>query len=535
MLKNIPHPGVALRNFLNARYPLSPTKLKKMAQTLNLELGTIQPDPTVKRGKKVAHAVKIAPKEKGGQTYRLLLHALDAIEIKYFLGAGSDQWEYTVNILQADVWAVIATLQQLFGLDPDVLLKLDDRRSGHVSEAAALFANDAPQFFILQSIENYGGPKETPIAAVSQIVVNVWAPTVSYAGHTIYESGITNPYAKRVREKTIDAFFASKNSLETSSSNVVSGVSFPIDVVYTWVNDQDEAWNRQRLERAAAAHRSVRAHVPERWKNRDELKFSLRSLDMFAPWVRHVYIVTCGQVPDWLNRKNPRVTVVNHTDIWKDKTVLPSFNSSGIETQLHHISGLSEHFLYFNDDFFLGNFCTPDDFFLPNGSVRYFPSDQRVYEQDIDESSEEYIYADLNAINLLLTKYGRYGREIMQHIPYASRKSLLEKLETEFQSQFDACASEPFRSHKDLRPVAFMQYHAGAQEGIAVPSAISHRYLALWKPSIDKQLRNVAATRKFKTFCINDVGVTDDRQEYIDRLVADFLSGYYPFKSQFEI
>jgi hypothetical protein len=534
MVKSIPHPGVALRNFLNKRYPLSPTKIKNMAKALNLSIGVQENTPSVKRGKKVTHAVKVAPGQKADSALNLLQHTLGSLGVKNFLGGSVDGWDYTINVMHADFWTVISGMQQWFALDPDVLLELEDKRRVHPSEASSLFEGREPGNFKLLCIENYGGPQSAPVAAVSQIVVNLWSPTNSYAGQTIYESGVSNSFAKRVRKQTIDKFFAHSGSLEQLSANVVSGVNFPIDVVYTWVNDQDESWNAQRLERAATIHKSVRGHVGERWKNRDELKFSLRSLDMFAPWVRHIYIVTCGQTPEWLDHSNPRISIVDHNDIWRNKDLLPSFNSSAIETQLHHIPGLSEHFIYFNDDFFLGSFCTPEDFFLPNGDMRYFPSDQRVYEHDIDETSEEYIFADFNAITLISKKYGRYGREIMQHVPYASRKSLLEKLEAEFQEEFDACASEPFRSRKDLRPIAFMQYHAGVQEGIAVPSNISHRYLALWKPSIDKQFQGVARTRKYKTFCINDVGVTAERQQLVDRLVNEFLLNYFPFRSQFE-
>ena len=35
-----------------------------------------------------------------------------------------------------------------------------------------------------------------------------------------------------------------------------------------------------------------------RFSDKDELKYSLRSLEKYAPWIRHVYIVTHGQVSD---------------------------------------------------------------------------------------------------------------------------------------------------------------------------------------------------------------------------------------------
>lgn len=305
---------------------------------------------------------------------------------------------------------------------------------------------------------------------------------------------------------------------------------------------EDEDAGDEKSEPAEAAEASDfdlvggvgRAHHDERFRNRDELRYSLRSIEMFAPFVRHIYLVTNGQVPEWLDTSNERITVVTHEQIYSKKRHLPTFNSSGIETQLHHVKGLSEHFLYFNDDFFLGDFCTPSDFFLANGVARYFPSDQRMFPMDTNETSEEYLIADFNASELLKKKYGAFTCEIMQHVPYPSRKSFLAKLEKEFQKEFDACAAARFRSPRDLRPIAFMQYHAGLQEGLTVPSKISHRYLALWKLNIAKQLASVASKRSYKTFCINDVGIPDEQLDTVNRAVGEFLETYFPFKSSFE-
>lgn len=56
-----------------------------------------------------------------------------------------------------------------------------------------------------------------------------------------------------------------------------------------------------------------------------ELRYSLRSIEAFAPWVRNIYIVTNGQVPSWLNIKHPRLFIIKHEDIFDNKTHLPTF------------------------------------------------------------------------------------------------------------------------------------------------------------------------------------------------------------------
>lgn len=103
--------------------------------------------------------------------------------------------------------------------------------------------------------------------------------------------------------------------------------------------------------------------VASRFADNDELKYSLRSLERYAPWVRKVYIVTNGQIPSWLNLDCPRVTIVTHEEIFPNKSHLPTYSSPAIETHLHRIQGLSQRFIYLNDDVFFGKEVWPEDFY----------------------------------------------------------------------------------------------------------------------------------------------------------------------------
>ncbi|XP_075228140.1 N-acetylglucosamine-1-phosphate transferase subunits alpha and beta [Lycorma delicatula] len=114
--------------------------------------------------------------------------------------------------------------------------------------------------------------------------------------------------------------------------------------------------------------------APSRFDDKEELRYSLRSLEKFAPWVRKVYLVTNGQIPHWLNLENPRIKIVTHYEIFTNKTHLPTFSSPAIETHLHRIPGLSEKFLYINDDIFLGSEVWPDDFVSPQHGEKVYLS-----------------------------------------------------------------------------------------------------------------------------------------------------------------
>ncbi|KAG9339879.1 hypothetical protein JZ751_022192 [Albula glossodonta] len=100
-----------------------------------------------------------------------------------------------------------------------------------------------------------------------------------------------------------------------------------------------------------------------RFEDNEELRYSLRSVERHAPWVRHVFIITNGQIPSWLNLDNPRVTVVTHHEIFQNESHLPTFSSPAIETHIHRIPGLSQKFIYLNDDVMFGKDVWPDDFY----------------------------------------------------------------------------------------------------------------------------------------------------------------------------
>ncbi|XP_029017081.1 N-acetylglucosamine-1-phosphotransferase subunits alpha/beta [Betta splendens] len=100
-----------------------------------------------------------------------------------------------------------------------------------------------------------------------------------------------------------------------------------------------------------------------RFEDNEELRYSLRSVEKHAPWVRHIFVVTNGQIPSWLNLDNPRVTVITHQNIFLNGSHLPTFSSPAIETHIHRIPGLSQKFIYLNDDVMFGKDVWPDDFY----------------------------------------------------------------------------------------------------------------------------------------------------------------------------
>ncbi len=139
-----------------------------------------------------------------------------------------------------------------------------------------------------------------------------------------------------------------------------------IDFVQTWVDGSDPEWQRRRRECEAAERGATpgdaNANAACRYRDNGLLKYWFRSVEKFAPWVRRVFFVTCGQKPAWLNAECPRLRLVNHTD-YIPREWLPTFHSNTIELNLHRIPDLSEKFVLFNDDMFLLRPIEPDFYF----------------------------------------------------------------------------------------------------------------------------------------------------------------------------
>ena len=141
-----------------------------------------------------------------------------------------------------------------------------------------------------------------------------------------------------------------------------------IDFVITWVDMNDRKWKQDFAAYSGKIDNKKNEVTEARFRDHGLLRYWFRGVEKFAPWVRNVHFVTCGQQPEWLNTSHPKLRMVNHED-YIPKQFLPCFNSSLIEIYLHRIPELAEHFVYFNDDFFIINDLPQSRFFtdgVPN-------------------------------------------------------------------------------------------------------------------------------------------------------------------------
>lgn len=156
-----------------------------------------------------------------------------------------------------------------------------------------------------------------------------------------------------------------------------SDVVFDIDMVFSWVDGSDPEFRARRMAQMSQYVVGEGDDAEARIRQIDELKYALRSVNMFAPWIRRIFIATDSTPPPWL-AEHPKITIVRAEDHFSDRSALPTYNSHAVESQLHHIPGLSEHFLYSNDDMFFGRPLKASMFFSPGGVTRFIEAKTRI-------------------------------------------------------------------------------------------------------------------------------------------------------------
>lgn len=267
------------------------------------------------------------------------------------------------------------------------------------------------------------------------------------------------------RSDWTNLFDTKDNSAKVMVGKRPEHAASPVDVVYTWVDSHDDHWQEQLRQYGGGEETDIdnaSANNAERYIDRDELRHSLRSLWMFAPFVRNIYIVTADQYPQWLSSMDPRIKIVPHREIFPDPSVLPTFNSHAIETCLHRIPGLAENFIYFNDDVFLGREVTESDFFTSAGlaKVRLSPS-QYIYEGRPEPDAIPTDWAAYHAVRLIERDFGHHFDRRVKHVPLVLKRSVLAEIEERYAPELDRTRRARFRSRGDLAlPSMFAQYYA---------------------------------------------------------------------------
>jgi hypothetical protein len=356
-----------------------------------------------------------------------------------------------------------------------------------------------------------------------------------------------------------------------------------MDLVYTYVNGADAEWQRIKTESKrrwfdASVH-NADAAAANRFRDQDELRYSLRSVATNLPWIRTIYIVVASpsQVPRWLQctagevdradrveateatdktdkadptcGPRPRVQIVYHADLFGDEYAahLPTYNSHAIEVHLHRIAGLSDVFLYCNDDFFFHRPMAMSDFvddetgrvavFLdPHNSRRGTPTVHEIGFRSAWKNTNRWLDARFEGQEGG-GDAGRPGpvRKKLAHACVVVVRTLIERLWSEMPRQLERTSAARFRSIHDYNLLsALYSYYAlyRRRAFVCASERVQTHTVYVRNLASCAELDAVERARPHM-FCIEDDIQTEDAAE-IERRLGAFLARQYPVPSPYE-
>ncbi|KLO29872.1 stealth family protein [Mycobacterium haemophilum] len=339
---------------------------------------------------------------------------------------------------------------------------------------------------------------------------------------------------KEITPATVKLYGYKWQTIEGMFTPHASDVRFDIDLVFSWVDGSDPEFRARRA--AQMSHHVVGEgdDADARIRQIDELKYALRSVNMFAPWIRRIFIATDSAPPAWL-ADHPMITIVPAEDHFSDRSALPTYNSHAVESQLHRIPDLSEHFLYSNDDMFFGRPLKASMFFSPGGVTRFIEAKTRIGLGTNDPTRSGFENAARVNRQLLLQRFGQLITRHLEHTAVPLRKSVLIEMEREFPDEFARTQASAFRSGTDISVTNSLYHYYALMTGRAVQQEKAKvLYVDTTSYAGLDLLPELRKRRNYDFFCLNDGSFPEvPATERAERVVS-FLERYFPIPAPWE-
>ena len=291
-----------------------------------------------------------------------------------------------------------------------------------------------------------------------------------------------------------------------------------MDVVITYVDGQDPFWQE---EYSRIVSEGI---LTKRYRDWGTLRFLMRGIERYMPYVEKVHLVVSSesQVPAWIDRE--RVHVVLHKDIIPER-YLPTFNSSMIEMFLHKIEGLSERFVYFNDDMFPVRPVRSESLFDGSKAAIGFC---KVLSR-MSNYKKLVFMSDRLVRRALGMKAALYAIR-PQHICSPMLRSCCEELYSKVESQIIESLS-PLRQENNYNQYIFLDYMY--YTGRAESRRLSARHFSLGASSV-KKISSFLQEPSRDFVCINDVSMSEERYQFCRKGILEAFGQRLPDKCSFE-
>lgn len=333
-----------------------------------------------------------------------------------------------------------------------------------------------------------------------------------------------------------------------------------IDFVVTWLDSSDPEWQKAYY---MYRPKSNNYKKDARFRNMDIFKYWFRAVETYAPWVHKVFLVTNGKYPDWINKENKKLVLVKHSD-YIPEDCLPTFSSCTIELFIHKIKGLSENFVYFNDDIFLNSPVKPE-YYFKNG----LPCDlnkETCFNVPTYTKSDKYgIYmqmlADIGIINGYFNRWNTVCKSPWRWFgPHLGIKGIIMSgilmhkklfvgfsnfhveqsyLKSVFKEVWDAApdfmedSCTRFREDITANPYVFRYWQFA--KNLFYPQKRKGRFFFLIRRNILDKIKNSLQNKEYISICLNDSSLcTDEEFAYINNQLQQLFEIKFPNRSSFE-
>lgn len=346
-----------------------------------------------------------------------------------------------------------------------------------------------------------------------------------------------------------------------------------IDFVIPWVDGNDPKW-REEFNKYVPKNKLL--NTEDRFRDWDNLQYIFRAFEQFTPWVNKIYFITWGHLPKWLNVNHPKLVIVKHED-YIDKKYLPVFSANPIEINIHKIKGLSEKFVYFNDDFFILKPLKEEDFFKDNLPVDIAISHimhegliQHIVMNDIDlinKNFNRHVGKKLtkrgiikeNFLKWFHPNYGFYSFPTLlllywktftgfkdYHHPQSFLKSTFDEVWIREKETLEKTSSSKFRDNQDINQYLFRYWQLVS--GKFYPAKASNfikrrKHVELRTLNDCENVAKDILSENYEMYCLNDATSKGrytkenmSEEDFIKskNIIIESLQKILPHKSDFE-
>lgn len=336
--------------------------------------------------------------------------------------------------------------------------------------------------------------------------------------------------------------------MNQNSQNIGADHKQPIDAVITWVDGSDPAIRRKKADLLAHGFYTenpiAAGQSSTRFTDNGELQYCIASIRKFAPWIRHIYLITDNQIPHFLTpgqRELLDVIVVDHRDIFRGhEWVLPTFNSCSIETLIWNIDGLSNRFIYFNDDFVLLRPVSDTDFFVDSKVVcrgEWSRMKDRWPGYIVVNSIANKLLKKIADINRTMNLYQQMrsarlaGMQRMYyrcpHVPHPVNKNTLSSFFKENPDALEHNIRFPFRDMEQFVST-YLSYHIEITRDNAILRPAGEEIILsgdrMYSLSFDMRI-NMLENKQKKFLCLQNYEKFSGKQKQIINDVLDRITG----------